>query len=83
MADDTERIIGALNENKEAVNNQLGIIVTKLDDHSERLTRVEGKVDDLNNVKKTIRTSLIRWFVPYVLAACGVGYGIVKTFGGG
>lgn len=74
MVDDTDRIIGALEENKRVVTGQLKTIGIKIDDHSVRLARVEGKVDDLNNIRKTVRTSLIRWLVPYLLAAAGVGY---------
>lgn len=74
MPNDTERIIGALQESKEVVTGRLDTIEGKIDDHSERLVRVESKVDDLNNIKKTVRTSLIRWFVPYILAAGAVGY---------
>jgi hypothetical protein len=82
MANDTDRIIGALEENKRVVTERLVNIEDKLDDHSERLVRVEGKVDDLNNIRKTVRTSLIRWFVPYIIAAGVVGY-LASLFNGG
>lgn len=79
---DTDRIIGALNENKEAVTARLTTIEGKIDDHSERLVRVESKVDDLNDIRKKVRTSFIRWFVPYILVAGAVGY-LASLFNGG
>ena len=82
-----ERELGDINARLISIDKTLSTLAKDFKtlpcrEHVQRLVRVEAKVDDLNNVKRTIRTSLMRWLIPYILIAAGAGYLVSVIHGG-
>lgn len=86
MANDTERIIGALEANRDAVTKRLDNIDKRITNlpcttHLERLVRMESKVDDLNDIRRKTRNAFLRWMIPFILAGSIAAFAATRAGG--